>query len=79
MAPLHIGKCTEEAKTTVPQELSDHIAEKARQLKCHPSEIVRDALFLALTGETYTGHVAKDRRAAFNLEGRKLGDLGANE
>ena len=80
MAPnLHIGKCSDEVKTTVPPEFHDFIAEKARELRCAPSELVRDALFLAFTGATYSCHVAKDRRAALGLEGRTLGEKEANE
>lgn len=72
--PFHIGKCSDEVKTTVTPEFHDLIAEKARELRCAPSEIVRDALYLAMTGATYSCHVAKDRRAAFGLEGREVAD-----
>lgn len=79
MTALHIGKCSEEVKTTVPPDFHDFIADKARELRCTPAELVRDALYLGFTGETYSLHVAKDRRAALQVEGRKLGEKGANE
>lgn len=79
MAPLHIGKCSDEVKTTVTPEFHDFIADKARELRCTPAELVRDALFLAFTGATYSCHVAKDRRSALGLEGRTLGEKGAEQ
>lgn len=76
---LHIGKCTVEAKTTVPEEFSEHIAELARKASCSPSELIRDALYLSFTGSTYSCHVANDRRSLFQGEGRALGVNKANE
>lgn len=75
---LHIGKCSDEVKTTVTPEFHDLIAEKARELRCAPSELVRDALYLAFTGATYSCHVAKDRRSTFGLEGLTLADNTAS-
>ena len=76
---LHRGKCTEEVKTMVPAAFHDFIAEKAREQRCSPSELIRDALYLAFTGETYASHVANDRKAAFKSEGPQDGDNKASE
>lgn len=76
---LHVGKLTEEAKTTITPQMHDLIAERARSARCNPSDLVRDALFLVFSGETYADHVANDRRAAMKKEGLPLAEKGANE
>lgn len=76
---LHIGKLTEEAKFTLTPQMHDLVAERARAAGCNPSDLYRDAIFLALTGTAYSDHVANDRRAALKWEGRQLADKGANE
>lgn len=77
MDTMHVGKLIEEAKTTITPELRDHIAEMASKLRCHPSELYRDALYLVFTGATYACHVAKDRRSALHLEGRDAAPASA--
>lgn len=72
---LHIGKLTEELKTTVTPEMHDRVGELARVARCNPSDLLRDALYLVLTGETYAAHVANDRRAVFVCQGRQQGEL----
>lgn len=79
MSTLHKGKCSDEVKTTVPPEFHDYIAEKAREQRCSPAELIRDALYLAFLGETYSGHVANDRKAAFSTEGRVQAEKVASE
>ena len=74
---LHIGKLTNEVKTTVTTQLRDLIADRASAARCHPSDLVRDALFLVFTGASYADHVANDRRIALTLEGRDQADTGA--
>lgn len=76
-AGLHVGKRTEEAKTLVTPQMHDLLAQKAREARCTPSDLLHDALFLVLTGATYADHVANDRRAVLGLEGRVKGDKGA--
>lgn len=76
---LHIGKCDTEVKTTVPIEFDTMIREKAAKLRCFPSDLVRDALYLAFTGETYATHVANDRASVFSVEGRGQGDSSPND
>ena len=74
---LHVGKRTEEAKTLVTPQMHDLLAEKAREARCTPSDLLHDALFLVFTGLTYVDHVANDRRAVLTLEGREQGDSRA--
>ena len=76
---LHIGKLTEEAKFTLTPQMHDLVAERARAAGCNPSDLYRDAIFLALTGMAYSDHVANDRRAALKVEVRQLGDKGASK
>ena len=79
MNTLHIGKLTDECKTTVTPAFHDMLIERARQASCNPSDLVRDALYLVFTGISHTEHVANDRRAVMSLEGLPLGDKAANE
>ena len=76
---LHIGKLSEEAKFTLPPQMHDLIAERARGARCNPSDLYRDAIYLAVTGMTYSDHVANDRRAALSMEGQQQADKGATE
>ena len=74
---LHIGKLTEECKTTVPESFVEYIRELAIAAKCHPSDIVRELLFKAATGKVYSAHVANDRLRLIEKQERQLGDSGA--
>lgn len=73
--PLHTGKLTEECKTTVTPAMHDLLAERASKVRCHPSDLIRDCIYLVLTGETYAAHVANDRLKAITGTGRVQGDL----
>ena len=77
--PLHAGKRTEEAKTLVTPQMHDLLAEKAREARCTPSDLVNDALFLVFSGMTYAEHVANDRRGVLLRQGRELGERRATE
>lgn len=79
MDNLHIGKLTEEAKTTVTEAMHTRLADLARQAKCNPSDLLRDALYLVLTGATYLDHVANDRRSVMQNKGQQKGDKGPTE
>lgn len=61
----HIGKLSKEISTTVTDEFAELIADRARASNCKPSDLMREGLFLLLTGDTYSGHVAKDMSQAF--------------
>ena len=74
MAHLHVGKRVHEAKTMVTEAMHDELVRRASELKCPPAELLNEAIFLALTGKTYSEHVANDRRAAFHMEGRDQGE-----
>lgn len=79
MAPqYHIGKLTEEAKTTLTEAMHEHIADRARQARCNPSDLMRDAIYLVFTGKTYLDHVANDRRLVMQPQGRSQADSEAN-
>jgi hypothetical protein len=71
---FHVGKLTEEAKTTLTESMHELLADKARQAKCNPSDLMRDAIYLVFTGATYLDHVANDRRQVMSNQGRKEGD-----
>jgi hypothetical protein len=74
MTKLHAGKRTEEAKTTVTEAMHGHIADLARAAGCSPSDLVCDAIYMAFTGQTYAEHVANDRRAVMQSQGRQGAD-----
>lgn len=79
MDTLHIGKLTDELKTTVTPQFKDLIEERARKARCNPSDLMRDALYLVFSELSFTDHVANDRRNAMKKEVPQLGDKGANE
>ncbi len=70
--PLHIGKLTEEAKTTLTESMHELMVDKAREARCNPSDLMRDAIYLVFTGATYLDHVANDRRSVMQNQGRAL-------
>lgn len=74
---LHHGKLVEEAKTTVTESMDEYIRQLASQAKCTPSDLIRDALYLQLTGKTYLDHVADDRRSVIQSQGRLQGEKSA--
>ena len=76
---LHIGKLTEEAKFTLTPQMHDLVADRARIARCNPSDLYRDAIYLAITGMTYSDHVANDRRLALTNQGQTQADKGATE
>lgn len=74
MSDLHIGKLTEETKTTLPEVMDQFLRNKAHEARCNPSDLVRDAIYLMFTGATYLDHVVNDRRAALKTQGRIASD-----
>jgi hypothetical protein len=71
---FHHGKLVCEAKTMVTETMEEHIQELARQAKCQPAELIRDAIYAAFSGDTFTGHVANDRRSVMSYQGSVQGD-----
>lgn len=74
---FHHGKLTEESKTTVTEAFDEHIRDLANKAKCHPSDLIRDALYLQFTGKTYLEHVSDDRRLVIQGQGRDVADSKA--
>lgn len=58
----------------VTEAMHDELVRRASELKCAPAELLNEAIYLALTGKTYSEHVANDRRSAFHMEGRDQGE-----
>lgn len=56
----HTGKLAKEISTTVTDEFHELLIDRARASNCKPSDLMREGLFLLLTGDSYSGHVAKD-------------------
>jgi hypothetical protein len=75
MNNLHIGKLTEETKTTLTESMDQLLRSKAHEARCNPSDLVRDAIYLMLTGASYLDHVVNDRRAALKNQGRTQADM----
>lgn len=75
----HVGKLSKEISTTVTDEFAELIADRARASNCKPSDLMREGLFLLLTGDTYSGHVSKDMAAAFAIPaGNQAENSGRN-
>ena len=71
MSRVHVGKLSKEISTTVTDEFAELIADRARASNCKPSDLIREGLYLLLTGDSYSGHVAKDMTAAFMPQAQK--------
>lgn len=67
------GKCTEEAKTSLPPDVKADLEEAARASGKTVSEFVRDQLLLALYGEEYCLKVMRDRLIGRPRKGRPGG------
>ena len=69
MAPeLHHGKLTAIAKTMVTESCWNEIITRARKAKCSESDLLRELIFLGVSGHTYSELVAKDRRAQLGIQ-----------
>lgn len=58
---LHKGKLSYPLETNVTEALSDWIVSQAHAQGVPKAQMVRDLLFLAVTGETFSFHEAKDK------------------
>lgn len=74
MATVHVGKLSKEISTVVTDEFYELLADTARASNCKPSDLVREGLYLLITGECYSGHIAKDITAAFRNPHGNQGD-----
>ena len=71
---FHIGKLSKEVSTVVTEEFFELMQETARAHGCKPSDLMREGLYKLLTGETYSGHVAKDMATALEFPQRNVAD-----
>jgi hypothetical protein len=76
---LHTGKLDARIETSVPEAFSDLLGAKAHALGVTKADLVRDLLFLAATGETYSFHVAKDKSAATKVLLADMRDKSGSE
>lgn len=58
---LHRGKLDRKLEIMVTEEFSDVLGAAAHELNISKSELGRELLYLAYTGETYSFHQAKDK------------------
>jgi hypothetical protein len=63
---LHIGKLSKELSFTVTDEFAEMLTDRARAHHCSASVLIREAVYKAFTGDSYSGHVAKDMHAALS-------------
>lgn len=75
---MHIGKLSQEISTTVTDEFSELLKDRARAANCKPSDLIREGMYLLLTGDSYSGHVAKDMSAAFHCPLPKQAEMSGS-
>ena len=75
MTAAHIGKLSKEISTTVTDEFAELLCDRARAANCKPSDLIREGMYLLLTGDSYSGHVAKDMSKAFANLPPKLAEV----
>jgi hypothetical protein len=68
-------KCTDEAKTHIPEDMKERLRQKARQAGCDFSEYLRDLIYMAEEGLTFGEHVANHRRAVLGGKGQGVGQI----
>lgn len=66
-------KCTEEAKTHLPEDMRQELERDASAAGCTFSEALRDIIYLTKKGVTYGEHVANHRRAVLLGQGPAKG------
>ena len=66
-------KCTDEAKTHIPEDMRIELEAVAHELGCSFSEMLRDYIYMARRGETFGEHVANHRRAVLAGKGQTGG------
>lgn len=79
MSRVHIGKLSKEISTTVTDEFAELLADRARATNCKPSDLIREGLYLLLTGDSYSGHVAKDMAGAFMPQVEKQAEKSGSD
>lgn len=76
---VHVGKLSREISTTVTDEFAELLGDRARAANCKPSDLMREGLFLLLTGDSYSGHVSKDMADAFAYQSGKQAEKSGSE
>lgn len=71
-------KCSDEAKTHIPEDMRIELEGVAHELGCSFSEMLRDYIYLARRGETFGEHVANHRRMVLAGKGQTVGQKLAN-
>lgn len=72
---LHVGKLVSKVETSLPETMSEILGAKAHNLGIPKADLIRDLIFLAATGETYSFHVAKDKSEATKQQLADLRDM----
>ncbi len=72
-------KCTEEAKTHLPEDMRQELERDASNAGCTFSEALRDLIYLTKKGVTYGEHVANHRRTVLLGTGQFKGQKVPNE
>lgn len=72
-------KCTEEAKTHLPEDMRVELEQDAHAAGCTFSEALRDLIYLTKKGVTYGEHVANHRRTVLLGTGQAQGHKKAAE
>ena len=70
----HVGKLSKEISTTVTEEFGELLCDRARAANCKPSDLIREGLYLLLTSDSYSGHVAKDMAKALQIPQTTVAD-----
>jgi len=69
-------KCTEEAKTHIPEDMRAELEALANAGGYTFGEMLRDLIYLARKGVTYGEHVANHRRSVLTGTGQAQGNKG---
>lgn len=72
-----LGKCSATLKTHIPDEIDFEFRQKAQQLGCSPSELLRDLVCLAVRGSTFGELTAEERRKTLDSAGPEKGLLSS--
>lgn len=75
---VHIGKLSKEISTTVTDEFDELLKDRARAANCKPSDLIREGMYLLLTGDSYSGHVAKDMANVFVAQRVNQAEVSGN-
>jgi len=76
---LHIGKLDARIETSVTEAMSDVIGAHAHALGVTKAEFTRELLYLALTGQTFSFHVAKDKDSSTKALLAKMREPSGND